>query len=98
MPLDDTFVAFLVELKERQEANKAYFGNTYSYEYDGYSCVNDMGQLISPNYITAVFRKLLVKNDMRLIRLHDLRHSCATLLLSLGYNMKDIQVWLGHGI
>lgn len=25
-----------------------------------------------------------------------LRHSCATLLLSLGYNMKDIQGWLGH--
>jgi len=34
---------------------------------------------------------------MGLIRLHDLRHLCATLLLSLGYNMKDIQVWLGHG-
>jgi len=97
MPLDDTFIAFLSELKAKQEENKAYFGNSYSYEYDGYICVNDMGILINPNYISTAFRKLLIKNDMRLIRLHDLRHSCATLLLSLGYNMKDIQVWLGHG-
>jgi len=97
MPLDDTFIAFLEELKAQQEANKALFGNSYSYEYDGYICVNDMGQLISPNYITVAFRKLIIKNNMRRIRLHDLRHSCATLLLSLGYNMKDIQVWLGHG-
>ena len=97
MPLDDTFIAFLEELREQQEANKKLFGNSYSYEYDGYICVNDMGQLINPNYISVAFRKLLIKNSMRLIRLHDLRHSCATLLLSLGYSLKDIQVWLGHG-
>jgi len=97
MPLDDTFIAYLEGLKAQQEANKALCGNSYSYEYDGYICVNDIGQLISPNYITMAFRKLLIKNSMRHIRLHDLRHSCATLLLSLGYNMKDIQVWLGHG-
>ena len=97
MPLDDTFLAFLTELQAQQEANKNLFGNAYNREYDGYICVNDMGQLISPNYITIAFRKLLAKNNMRIIRLHDLRHSCATLLLSLGYNLKDIQVWMGHG-
>ena len=97
MPLDDTFISFLAGIKAQQEANKKLFGNAYSYEYDGYICVNDMGHLINPNYITVAFRKLLDKNGMRRIRLHDLRHSCATLLLSLGYNMKDIQVWLGHG-
>jgi len=97
MPLDDTFIAFLKKLKAQQDENKTYFGNSYNYEYDGYICINDVGQLINPNYITAAFRKLLVKNGMRLIRLHDLRHSCATLLLSLGYSLKDIQVWLGHG-
>ena len=97
MPLDDTFIAFLQGLKAKQEANKELFGNSYSYEYDGYICVNDMGQLINPNYVTVAFRKLLIKNGMRPIRLHDLRHSCASLLLSLGYSLKDIQVWLGHG-
>ncbi|WP_308531262.1 tyrosine-type recombinase/integrase [uncultured Paenibacillus sp.] len=33
---------------------------------------------------------------MRHIRFHDLRHSCATLLLSNGVSMKEVQEWLGH--
>ena len=33
---------------------------------------------------------------MRHIRFHDLRHSCATLLLANGVELKDIQTWLGH--
>ncbi|MEG9430539.1 MAG: tyrosine-type recombinase/integrase [Christensenellaceae bacterium] len=32
----------------------------------------------------------------RYIRLHDLRHSCASLLLAKGIPMKEIQDWLGH--
>ena len=27
---------------------------------------------------------------------HDLRHSCASTMLALGKQMKDIQMWLGH--
>jgi integrase len=37
-----------------------------------------------------------VKYGLRPIRFHDLRHSCATIMLYLGYTMKDIQTWLGH--
>ena len=33
---------------------------------------------------------------LRPIRFHDLRHSCASLLLSNGVPMKQIQEWLGH--
>ena len=33
---------------------------------------------------------------MRQIRYHDLRHSCASLLLANGVPMKQIQEWLGH--
>ena len=31
-----------------------------------------------------------------MIRFHDLRHSCATLLRHGGVKMEDIQKWLGH--
>lgn len=31
------------------------------------------------------------------IRFHDLRHSCASVLLSRGFTLKDVQEWLGHG-
>lgn len=61
-----------------------------------YICVDEMGTLISPDYLTASFPKLLKKNNLRHIRYHDLRHSCASLLLANGVPMKQIQEWLGH--
>lgn len=33
---------------------------------------------------------------MRKITFHELRHSCASLLLDKGIPMKEIQDWLGH--
>ena len=36
------------------------------------------------------------QNDLPDIRFHDLRHSCATMLLSLGFSMKAVQEQLGH--
>ena len=36
------------------------------------------------------------KNKFRRIRYHDLRHSCASLLLANGVSLKQIQEWLGH--
>ena len=35
-------------------------------------------------------------DNMRVIRFHDLRHSCASMLLANGVPMKQIQEWLGH--
>ena len=35
-------------------------------------------------------------NNLKHIRLHDLRHSCATLLVQNKVPIKDIQIWLGH--
>jgi integrase len=55
-----------------------------------------MGGLITPNYITQTFPELLAKHSLRRIRFHDLRHSCASLLLANGVPMKQIQEWLGH--
>ena len=59
-------------------------------------CVNAMGDLIKPNYMTTHFAYLLRKYGMRKIRFHDLRHTYASLLVAKNINMKIIQVWLGH--
>ncbi|MBO7251996.1 MAG: site-specific integrase [Oscillospiraceae bacterium] len=64
--------------------------------YLDYVCVDPMGRLLIPNYISGSFPKLLEKHGLRRIRFHDLRHSCASLLLSNGVPMKQIQEWLGH--
>ena len=42
------------------------------------------------------FALLLKKHDLKKIRFHDLRHSCAILLYANGVALKDIQEWLGH--
>ena len=51
------------------------------------------GDLNDPNSFVS---KLLKAKGMRQIRYHDLRHSCASLLLANGVPMKQIQEWLGH--
>lgn len=86
----------LLTLKEEQKENRRLCGRSYSKEYSGYICVNEIGDLIKPNYVTEFFPKLLEANGLRRIRFHDLRHSCASLLLANGVPMKQIQEWLGH--
>lgn len=96
LPLCDDMFYYLKEVKEKINNNMFMMGNTYNHKYDGYVCVNQLGNLIQPDYVSDMFPKLLDKYGLRKIRFHDLRHSCATLLLSLGYSMKEIQEWLGH--
>lgn len=54
------------------------------------------GLIIKPNYVSCGFPKLLEEHGLRRVRYHDLRHSCASLLLANGVPMKQIQEWLGH--
>lgn len=42
------------------------------------------------------FKKLLTRAGLPSIRFHDLRHSAAPLLLSLGIHPKVVQELLGH--
>jgi fido (protein-threonine AMPylation protein) len=72
------------------------FKRSYCTDYLDYVCVDEMGKLFRPNYVTDHFKLLLQRNGLRQIRFHDLRHSCASLLLSPGIAMKQIQDWLGH--
>jgi len=39
---------------------------------------------------------IVTSHGLRKIRFHDLRHSCASLLLANGVPLKSIQEWLGH--
>ena len=79
-----------------QEYNKKICGNSYNYEYDGYVFVDEMGERMKPEYLTRAFPSFLVSHGLRRMRFHDLRHSCASLLLANGVPLKQIQEWLGH--
>jgi integrase len=54
------------------------------------------GTPISPNWVLVRFKKLLQKAGLPEIRFHDLRHSTATILLSMGMHPKIVQELLGH--
>ena len=86
----------LLEAKKQQEENRKLCGRSYNKEYLGYVCVDVIGNLIKPNYVSSTFGKLLAKNNLRHIRFHDLRHTCASLLLANGVPMEQVKEWLGH--
>ena len=94
MPLVPQYRDLLLRMKTRQESCRALCG--YCYQESDYIYVNDLGVPYCPNYVTAHFRRLLKKHGLRVIRFHDLRHTCASLLLKNGVDMKDIQEWMGH--
>lgn len=96
LPLVAGFAQRLRDLKAQQEYNEKLCGNCYNRKYKGYLFVDEMGNLTLPNTVTEGFAKLLKDNGLRHIRFHDLRHSCASLLLKQGVPMKQIQEWLGH--
>ena len=96
LPLVPYFHEKLLAVKAQQERNQKLCGRSYNREFLEYICVDDIGDRFKPNYITSQFPKLLERNSFRKIRFHDLRHSCASLLLASGVPMKHIQEWLGH--
>lgn len=68
----------------------------YRPEATDYICVNESGHLFTPDYLSEHFHTILAKNNLRRIRFHDLRHSCATLLISARVPLIEVQQWLGH--
>ena len=64
----------LLMLKGQQETYRRLCGKSYNREYLGYLCVDEIGNIIRPNYVSEQFPKLLEKNGLRPIRFHDLRH------------------------
>ena len=96
MPLVLLFKERLLYLQDQQNKQRKLCGGSYCRDFLGYICVDEMGVLIKPDYISAAFPKLLDRHGLRRIRFHDLRHSCASLLLAHGVPMKQIQEWLGH--
>ena len=94
MPLIPAYRDLLLRMKQRQDNCRQICGSCYT--ESGYVWVNDLGIPYKPGYVSTHFSLLLKKHGLRHIRFHDLRHTCASLLLKNKVNMKDIQAWLGH--
>lgn len=67
------------------------------YQPGGLIFATETGTIINPsNLRNRSFKPLLKRAGLPLIRFHDLRHTCATLLLSKDVNAKVVSEMLGH--
>ena len=96
LPLVPQFRAKLIEVWQEKEAYRMLCGSSYDNVEGQYIYVNQLGKRIKPNYLTTQFPEFMEKHGFRRMRFHDLRHSCASLLLAAGISLKMIQEWLGH--
>jgi integrase len=94
LPLPGRLKTHLLAWKEKQTRWKSLQPNDYI--DSDYICTNFNGALLKPDYPSHHLKRLLIKTELPLIRFHDLRHSSAGFLKHLGFDLKDIQVWLRH--
>ena len=59
-------------------------------------CQNDGSPLDADNLYHRDFRAILKKSGLRAIRIHDLRHTFASILIAAGHNIKYVQLQMGH--
>jgi integrase len=96
LPLFPKIEELLLNVKEKIAQDRERLGDLYCDKNLDYICLDYCGQIVKPSTLTQTFPQTLVKNGLKKIRFHDLRHSCASLMLAEGVPMKQIQEWLGH--
>lgn len=92
--LPQSLTLVLRMLQEQREADAEYYGNKFN--KDNYVFSRSDGILPDPHHISKVFKNIAVRAGLKPIRLHDLRHTHATLLLLAGVHPKIVSERLGH--
>jgi len=89
-----TIVERLREHEKRQVAEKLWAGSKW--DDTGLIFSTRVGGPTPARHVIAEFHKALENAGLRRIRFHDLRHSCATLLLVQGVSPRVVMEVLGH--
>lgn len=85
LPLFEPIITLLLSEWEHKKALKPV-----------YVCSDRFGKVMKPDVVTHDFQNFLEENGLRHIRFHDLRHSCASLLIAKHTPLIQVQHWLGH--
>ena len=95
--IEETTVNTLHEAKAQQEQDKPELGD----EYQDYGLVlaQKNGRLLEAHVIAKYLKQLIKENDLRPVVFHSLRHTSATVKLTLsGGNIKAVQGNTGHAV
>lgn len=84
----------LKDYKRLQDERKSILGKAWKESPYVFKMVT--GGCMKPDWLSKTWKTFLESNNMRSIRLHDLRHTCATYLLSIGTPIATVSRKLGH--
>ena len=94
IPLDATLVAALSAHRRRQLEERLAWGE--GWQDSGLVFTREDGTVVHPQTVSRTFERLVRRAGVRAIRLHDLRHTTATLSIGSGVPVKVVSEWLGH--
>lgn len=92
--LDPDLVAAMREHRRTQVTERLAWGPAWS--DSGLVFVREDGGGFLPSSLSQRFERLCKANDVRRIRLHDTRHTAASLMLAAGVPVKVVSEMLGH--
>ncbi|MFJ3909559.1 tyrosine-type recombinase/integrase [Streptomyces vinaceus] len=92
--LDDDTVGVLERHRKQQEADRAEWGSAWV--NTGLVFTQEDGSWLHPGKVTDLFERLVAASGLPPIRLHDLRHGAATLMLAADIDIKIVSDTLGH--
>jgi integrase len=95
IPLPGTARAALDVQRERQAAWRNAAGKVWQ-DRDGRVFTDTIGRPLLPEYVSHRFPKARAAAGIPPVRLHDLRHTAATMMLAEGVPLAVISEWLGH--
>lgn len=92
--LDDDTVDVLKRHRERQTADREQWGTAWV--DTGLVFTQEDGSWLHPGKVTDLFERIVAASGLPPIRLHDLRHGAATLMLAADVDIKIVSDTLGH--
>lgn len=94
LPMPVSLVSALKRQQELQRTSRILHGADY--EDSGYVVTDSQGRQVKPDRLTRSWYRACAKAKVPRIRLHDARHTCATLMHLDGVPIVVIAAWLGH--
>jgi integrase len=93
--LDPVTVAALRDHRRRQNEERLWAGEAWSNTSD-LVFTNEVGEAVHPSAFSYLFKSSVRRSGLPRIRLHDLRHTYATVALAAGVHPKIVSERLGH--